>query len=61
MHMHDLYPTYYRVPVAACLEHYTIMFLTDMDKDAFQGVVNDGMLIRNHNFHQSAELVSIDC
>ena len=33
--MHDLYPTYYWVPVAARLEHYTIHFPTHMDKDAF--------------------------
>ena len=60
MHMQDLYSAYYWVPVAARSEHYIIMFPAHMDKDAFQGMVDNGMFIRNHNFHRSIELVSTD-
>ena len=38
-------------------EHYTIMFLAHLDQDAFQGVADNGMFIRNHNFHRLAKLV----
>ena len=61
MHMRDLYPTYFWIPVASRSEKYTIMFPTYMDKEAFQAMANDGMFIRNHNFHRSAELVSVEC
>ena len=61
MRMHDLYPAYYRIPVAARSKHYSIPFPAHMDKDAFQSVANDGMFIRNHSFHWSVELVSTDC
>ena len=59
-HMRNLYPNYFRMPVLACLEQYTIPLLVYMDKEDFQPVADDGMLIRNHNFHRSAELVSAD-
>ena len=50
-HMRDLYPNYFRVPVVARAEQYTIPFPIYMDKEAFQSVVEDRMLIRNHDFH----------
>ena len=59
-HMLDLYPNYFRVPVAARAEQYTIPFLVYMDKEAFQSMVEDRMLICNHDFHRSAELVCVD-
>ena len=31
-----------------------------IDKEDFQPVADDGMLIRNHNFNRSAELLSAD-
>ena len=34
-HMHNLYPTYYQVPIPARSEHYTILFPAHMDKNAF--------------------------
>ena len=34
-HMHDLYPNYFRVPVAARAEQYTIPLALYMDKEAF--------------------------
>ena len=36
MHMHDLYPNNFQVPVAAHVEQYTIPFPVYMDKEAFQ-------------------------
>ena len=59
-HIRDLYPNYFRIPVAARWEQYTISLPVYMDKEAFQPVADDGMLIRNHNFHRSVELVSAD-
>ena len=60
MHMRDLYPNYFQIPVVARSEQYSISLLVYMDKEDFQPVADDGMLIRNHNFHPSAELVSTD-
>ena len=60
MHMRDLYPNYFRIPVVAHSEQYTIPIPVYMDKEAFQPVANDRILIHNHNFHRSAELVSAD-
>ena len=48
-HMRDLYPNYFQVPVEARAKHYTIPFSVYIDKEAFQSVVEDGMLIRNHD------------
>ena len=59
-HMHDLYPNYFRILMTACSEQYSILLPVYMDKEDFQPVSDDGMLIRNHNFHQSDELVSAD-
>ena len=55
--MRDLYSNYFRVLVEAHVEQYSIPFPVYMDKEAFQPVVEDGMLIRNHDFHRSDELV----
>ena len=51
MHMHDLYPTVLQVLVAARADQYSILFPGYMDRETFQHVAKDGMLIRNHNFH----------
>ena len=59
-HMHDLYPTFLWVSVAAYAEHYSIPFPDYIDRETFRCMAEDGMLIRNHNFHQSVELVSFD-
>ena len=59
-HMHDLYPNYFRVHVEARAEQYTITFLVYMDKEAFQLMAEDRMLICNHDFHRSVELVCAD-
>ena len=57
-HMRDLYPTLLRVPMAACVKQYSIPFRSHMDREIFQRVAKDEILIRNHDFHQSAKLVS---
>ena len=57
-HMRDLYPTLLRVPMAAHAEQYSIPFPGYMDRETFQRVAKDEMLIRNHDFHQSYKLVS---
>ena len=57
VHMCDLYSNYFRVLVAARVEQYSILFPVYMKKKAFQSVAEDRMLIRNHDFHCSAELV----
>ena len=49
--MCDLYPNYFRVLVAARAEQYFILFLIYMNKEAFQLVAEDGMLICDHDFH----------
>ena len=58
--MRDLYSILLRVLVATCSKKYSISFPNYLDKETFQRVAKDGMLIRNHNFHQPAELVSYD-
>ena len=59
-HIRDLYPNYFRVPVAAHAEQYTISLPVYMDKEAFRSVAEDKMLIHNHYFHRSTELVCAD-
>ena len=59
-HMCDLYPNCFRVPVVARVEQYTIPFPIYMDNEAFQSVAEDGMFIRNHEFHRSTKLVCAD-
>ena len=58
-HMQHLYPNYFRVLVAACIEQYSILFLVYMNKETFQSMAEDKMLIHNHDFHRSAELVRV--
>ena len=60
VHMCDLYPNYFLVPVTTRTEQYTILFFVYMDKEAFQSMADDRMLIHNHDFHRSAELVCVD-
>ena len=57
VHMRDLYPNHFRVPVAARAEQYSIPFPTYLSKKAFQSLAEDGMFIRNHDFYRLAELV----
>ena len=59
VNMRDPYPNYFRVPVVARAEQYSFSFPVYMNKEAFQLVAEDGMLIRNHDFHRSAELVHV--
>ena len=56
-HMQDLYPTFLRVRVAARAEEYSISFLGYLDRKSFQHMAEYGMLIYNHDFNESAELV----
>ena len=51
MRMHDLYSNYFQMPVTAHSEQYYILLLVYFDKEDFQCVVDDGMLICNHNFN----------
>ena len=60
VHMRDLYPNYFRIPMVAQSKRNTIPLPIYMDKDAFQPMAEDGMLIRNHDFHRSTELVCVD-
>ena len=46
--------------MAARADQYSISFPVNMNKEAFQLVTEDGMLIRNHDFHRSPELVCAD-
>ena len=55
--MSDLYPPILRVLMVARAEEYSIPFPDYLDRKSFQRVVEDGMLIRNHNFNELAELV----
>ena len=59
-HMRDLYPTLLQVLTAARDEQYSISFPGYLDRETFQHVAEDGMLICNHKFHKSVELVSFD-
>ena len=58
-HIRDLYPTFLWVLVAARVEQYSIPFPDYMDRETFQCMAEDGMLIHNHDFYQSAEMVSL--
>ena len=60
MHMRDLYLNYFRITVSAYSEQYTIPLPAYVDKEAFQPVADDGMLILNPNFHRLVELISAD-
>ena len=62
-HMQQLYPALLRMPVVMWAEgrgeEYTVSVPAYACKDEFKKVVEDGMLIRNRNFVQSAELVCL--
>ena len=59
-HIHDLYPTLFLVLVATHAEEYSIPFPDYLDRESFQHVAEDGMLIHNHDFNESVELVCFD-
>ena len=56
----DLYPTILRVPVVAHAKEYSVPFPDYLDRKFFQRVAEDEMLIRNHDFNESIELVCFD-
>ena len=62
-HMHQLYPALLRMPIVVRAEgkgeEYVVSVPTYACKDELKQVVKDGMLIRNLNFIQSAELVCL--
>ena len=62
-HMHQLYPALLRMPVTMRAkgrgEEYVVSVPAYACKDELKQVVEDGMLIRNRNFVQSAELVCL--
>ena len=62
-HMHQLYPTLLRMPVTVRAkgkgEEYAISVPAYACKDKLTQVVDDRMLICNHNFVQSVELVCL--
>ena len=58
-HMRNLYPTLLRVSVVARAEEYTIPFSDFMDRKSFQRVAEDERCIRNHDFNEMAELLSL--
>ena len=58
-HMRNLYPTLLRVLVVARAEEYTIPLPGFMDRKSFQHVAEDEMCIRNHDFNEMAELLSL--
>ena len=58
-HMRDLYPTLLRVPVVARAEEYTIPFPGFMDRKSFHCVAEDEMCIRDHDYNEMAELLSL--
>ena len=61
--MHQLYPTLLHMHVTVRAEgrgeEYVVSVPTYASKDELKQVVEDGMLIRNCNFVQSAELVCL--
>ena len=58
--MRDLYPTLLQVAVVVRVKQYSILFPGYLYRETFQHVAKYGMLVRNHNFHQSSKLVSFD-
>ena len=63
VHMEQLYPTLLRMPIAMRAEgkgeEYVVSVPAYACKDELKQVVEDDMLVRNHNFVQSAELVCL--
>ena len=58
--MRDLYPTILGVRVEARAEEYYIPFPGYLDRKSFQHVAEDEMLILNHDFNESIELLCFD-
>ena len=62
-HLHDLYPALLRMPVTMRAEgkgeEYAISALSSTGKEDLLQMVEDGMMVHNRNFAQSAELVSL--
>ena len=63
-HFHDLYPMMLRMPVTVRArgqgEEYTIPIPTRTINDDLQQIIEDGMQVRNSNFAQPTELVSLE-
>ena len=63
-HFHDLYPTMLRMPVNVRAggqgEEYNISVPVGTIKEDLQQMIEDGMQVRNSNFAQSTELVSLE-
>ena len=60
--MHQLYPALLWMPVVVVEgkgEEYVVSVLAYACKDELKQVVEDSMLIRNHNFVESVELVCL--
>ena len=58
--MRDLYSTLFQVLVVAHVKEYSISFPGYLDRKSFQRVDEDEMLIHNHDFNESVELVCFD-
>ena len=62
-HLHDLYPALLRMPITMQAEgrgeEYAISAPASTGKEDLLQMVEDGMLVRNHNFAQSTELVRL--
>ena len=62
-YLHDLYPALLRMPVTVRAERrgekYAISTPTSTSKKDLLQMVEDRMLVRNRNFAQSVELVSL--
>ena len=58
--MHNLYPNYFRMPVMARSEQYSVPLPVYVDKEDIQPMAKDEMFIRNHNFQWSVDLVSAE-
>ena len=63
-HLHDLYPTMLRMLVTIQAggqgEEYNISVPCGTSKEDLQQMIEDGMQVRNRNFDQSTELVSLE-
>ena len=63
-HLHDLYPTMLRMPVTVRTggqgKEYNISVPCSSNKEDLLQMIKDGMQVRNRNFDQSTELVSLE-
>ena len=62
-HMHDLYSIMLRIPIVVRAngqgKEYSVPVHGGMIKEDLMQIIEDGMQVRNRNFSQSAELVSL--